>query len=223
MNNRPSSHIIGFGVALVVVGLMVAADAREGALRPGWWMVYPSIFAACIGGVVTLAGLGHGLSWTLDTADELAARRDQRRPPAPVVAETVPQPQPPDDAAENAWRLALERFFRAGDKAGGFSIRKLEGVVGSTTWFLLTDFYVSLEGGQVLRRMPGDEGTVWGHGWTLDDVTRKLALGTLPHPQGPVPSVEVYIANTTQQNAPRQRKTAVKARVVDIEPSRAVE
>lgn len=139
--------------------------------------------------------------------------------PAPVPP-SPPPPAPPDDAHEQAWRTALERFFRAGDKAGSFSIRALQGVVGSTTWAALTDFYCAQAGGNILRRVPGDEGTTWGHGWRLDDVTRKLALGQLPHPDGVVPTVELYVGNSTSHDTKRQRTTAKKAAVVDIPPSK---
>lgn len=72
------------------------------------------------------------------------------------------------DAERDAWKLALTRFFRAGDSAGGFSIRKLDGVVGSDTWPRLVHFYATSDGGNVLRDAGGDTGFTWGHGWRLN-------------------------------------------------------
>ena len=212
MNERPAYWGVGLGLGLALAGGVVVADAYAGVLRPGWWALYPSLILAGIGTVVTLAGLGKGLSWALDTSDELAARREQRRPPAPVE---LPEPEPDDapetDALEDDWYIALRRFFRNGEVAGGFSHSRLveSGSITEGPWTELTRFYASEEGGQVLR-LEAPEGYVRGRGWTFDDIKSAIAQRRLPHPPGEPPEVVVLPDDATRRDGRRQRE-GVKA------------
>jgi len=89
----------------------------------------------------------------------------------------------PDIALEARWQTNVRIFFREGDRAGGFSARKLEGVVGSDVWGQLTDFYIA-QG--ILWNYGGNVGTAWNTGWSLG---RVLSLVALPHPDGEPPKV----------------------------------
>lgn len=180
------------------------------------------------GGVMSLVSTGFGLGLGLAIVHDLAQHRldaerereikdiqawakrleCEAREAALVSAQA--QVEALADEAEEAWRSALERFFRAGDLAGGFSIRLMSGVVGSTAWGRLTDFYCSQEGRQVLRVGPGDEGTVWGHGWNLDSTLQALATGKLPHPIGTAPEISEHGRNATRRDSTRQRKTVIE-------------
>lgn len=180
------------------------------------------------GGVMSLVSTGFGLGLGLAILHDLAERKveaetDRRlreaqawarelecqaREAALVSAQAAAVEQA--DEAEAAWHSALERFFRAGDLAGGFSIRLMSGVVGSTAWGRLTDFYCSEQGRKVLRVGPGDEGTVWGHGWSLDSTLQALATGKLPHPSGTAPEITEFGRNATRRDATRQRKTVIE-------------
>lgn len=224
MNERPAYWGVGFGLGLALAGGFVVADAYAGLLRPGWWALYPALVLSGMGTVVTLAGLGKGLSWALVEWDEMQARRN---PPA-LAPETAPEPddEGPDYAAEAEYKAKLDAvmtFFHAGERAGGFSAGLLSpGVVGSDTWDALTDFYVSEVGRRVLRVVAGNVGTVWNHGHTLDSTIRGLRAGLIPLPPGPVPVVSAYVPPAAQRNAPRKSATKPKPAVVDIPPSREV-
>jgi hypothetical protein len=153
------------------------------------------------------------------------------RPPAPLVdsrienlalSSQIQEEQVSDyDPEQEAWKVALSRFFRAGEAAGGFSVRKLSGVVGEPAWAKLTEFYSSDAGNRILRVGPGDQGTVWNWGWEIDYVLQRINAGGLPHPTGPVPVVEIYVIDAARHDTKRQRKTA--ARVIDAPPARAGE
>lgn len=113
------------------------------------------------------------------------------------------------DEEREAWRLALDRFFRAGESAGGFSAGRLSGVAGSDAWPRLVHFYASESGGNVLRDAGGNVGHTWGHGWTLDRVMLALGNNKLPRPDMPLPVIQPFVAPATQRRAPQKVKTAV--------------
>lgn len=181
---------------------------------------------------ITLAIMGLGLVpilefaarslWAMLTAVG-GAWLEWRERTAPVLPEVLDDPAPvpvQPNELERAWKVALSRFFRAGDAAGGFSARKLEGVVGSDTWPRLTAFYCGDDGNRILRVGPGDQGTVWNWGWDLDYTLQRIEAGNFPYPAGPVPDVQLFVANATQQRAPRrsQQRKEPPPRVIEHAP-----
>lgn len=201
---RPSTVTAAIGTGLAVGGLVLLGDLLAGVRRD--LLVYPVVGVTAAGMVLAFWHGGFGvLGFALYLWDALVTRR-----PTPAASPAPASPPKPDEAAEaneRAWRLALERFFRAGDAAGSFSIRALEGVVGSDTWARLTDFYCSEAGHRILRVGAGSAGTTWNWGWELDYTLQRLAAGGLPHPAGLAPTVEVYVRNTTRRNAPKRAAT----------------
>lgn len=218
MDDERSVWQLGLALGLAVdAGLLLAGALNGYALTadnlPRLTQVAVAIVALSWTGLpVAVAGtqaLLRALLWIVErrAAPQIAPTIEKS---APTIA--VEQKSEQDTAA--AWRTALERFFRSGDNAGGFSIRKLENVVGGPTWARLTDFYASEAGCNVLRVAPGDEGTVWGHGWGLDKALQALAAGKIPLPPLPeVPNVAEYGTVNTTHDAARQRTT--RRRTVD--------
>lgn len=120
------------------------------------------------------------------------------------------------EAKERAWTIGAETFFMAGQKAGGFSSRKLAGCVGSDTHPLLAEFYASPAGLGVLRKVPGNVGYTWGlkdtgEPWTLAEVLTLIRSGGLPHPEGECPEIKPLPPSAAQRN------TAQRAAEVVIE------
>ncbi len=181
----------------LLVFVMVACTVTGGlfSYRIGQWLYYEDLLNA-------------------EKAFALDVRRAALETPltAPAATPAVPTSvgQGDDETAE-AMRLALDRFFRAGDVAGGFSIRKLDGVVGSDTWGRLVHFYDTAAGGNVLRDAGGDQGYQWGHGWRLDRALLALANGRLPFPPGGVPVVSTPRTATTRRHTARQRNAMGEA------------
>lgn len=182
-------HLFGWPIdlstlgGLVVLGVFVAAWVPAWAMRGQW-----------LAEVRKLAAETH--TREISNAERLAA-----------LAVPVVMPETDADAEELAWQLALETFFLAGQKAGGFSVDKLAGCVGSDAWARLTEFYSSAAGLNVLRVAPGNVGTVWGHAWGLDRAMQALRAGKLPFPTGPVPDVRPFPDGATQRKAPRRART----------------
>ena len=230
MNNRPSVYGIAFGIGMSITGGALAAHVKAGTVIEPSYVYYPALVVTWTGIMLGLAGLGNAFTWGLEQFERVM---EIRQPPAPALVTTPTQPTPPttEDTTDLAWRVALERFFRAGGMAEGFSINKLSGVVGSQSWGKLTDFYLEPQAdlltgkaiGPVLRDAGSNIGTVWNHGWGLDLVMQLIAKGALPHPDIPVPVIELYVRHAAERNAPQKGATQKKARVVDIEPSREVQ
>jgi hypothetical protein len=212
---QPIMLLAGFAGALLFAG-GAGILARLAGATLGWGEV----------GQLMMTGSGIGLA--LAIAHDLVDRRLERRATVrekeagawlkEVQAERLaaeldaakapPQPEPGEaERKAAAWASALETFFLAGNKAEGFSIDKLAGCIGSDAWARVTGFYASPAGRNVLRVAPGNVGTVWGHGWGLDAAIRALRAGSLPYPDGDVPAVTPFIADTTRRNAPRKSKT----------------
>lgn len=140
---------------------------------------------------------------------ELAGALDGAQAGGDEAVITTPVGTPSMERA--AMKTALSRFFRGGEQAGSFSIRALSSIVSDGDWAALTDFYCSDAGGRVLRDRGGPLGTAWGHGWTLDAVLQALNADRLPlppFPEGQVPDVALYVANTTQRNGNTRKSKA---------------
>jgi hypothetical protein len=209
--NMPSSWAAGIGF-----GLCLAAALGLAALDRG----QPVPWDRCIAVTVLGFGLVPSLefaaraTWAIVTAVGGAILEWQERtryvPPDDPEPDEEPGQREIDRVEydrQQAWALALDRFFRAGDSAGGFSIRRLGGVVGSDTWGGLVHFYGSELGGNVLRDAGGDTGYTWGHGWSLDRVTMALHAGKLPYPDMPVPVVQLFVAPATRRDTKRRATT----------------
>lgn len=208
----PRYSTLAYGLA---AGLMAVAGVGLVATLAGWPVNVRALgflFGLCVGAVVFVEW---GV-WLVEHRHDAAVQRERawveldERKARLAVPEPAPAPAVVDES-ERAWALALERFFRAGDAAGSFSINAMSGVVGSDVWGRLTDFYCSETGGRVLRIAPGNVGTVWGWGWQLDTVLQRVALRHFPHPTGPAPDVNVPIQSATQRKAPRKSKTQAPA------------
>lgn len=143
----------------------------------------------------------------------------QHRNDAPPAAPAIPQPivftLPPVDTKRQAKELSVETFFRAGEKAGGFSEGKLAGCVGSDHGPWLRHFYMSPAGGEWLRDAGGNVGTVWNFERNLDGLLLALRGGELPLPPGPVPDVKPLPDSAAQRRAPQ--KSAAQAKHVIVE------
>ena len=116
------------------------------------------------------------------------------------------------EALERRWQVAKEILFRAIDKAGGASGRKLAGVVGSDTHPALMAFYTSPAGLCILRDAGGNVGHTWGFKdtgelWTLDDVLALNRAGSLPSPEGEPPEIKPLPHSATQRGAARKGAT----------------
>lgn len=210
---RPSTWVAATGVGVAVAGGVLLADLTAGRLRD--FAIYPVLALTGWGLVLALAHGGTGLlGFALLVWDAVTVRRpdqavgggDDTLPPEliPVAAD------PTDIAVASAWKLALTRFFRAGDAAGSFSIRALSDVVSDGDWGLLTDFYCSDAGRRVLRDRGGNLGTAWGYGWSLDGALQALGTGKLPLPDMPVPDVQPFVAHATQRNTKRRSSAVVE-------------
>jgi hypothetical protein len=199
----------GLALALALSGQGLTLDNL-----PRYATVAVSVAVICWTGLAPLVAAFQG-------AVSLVVRLDawKHRNNLPPVADT-PQPvadkEPEYDAEQQAWRLALDRFFRAGDAAGGFSAGKLSGVAGSDSWPRLVHFFASEAGGNVLRDAGSNVGHIWGHGWTLDRVMLALGNNRLPRPDMPLPVIELYIAPATQRRASQKSKTAEKRTVEGV-------
>jgi hypothetical protein len=212
MDNRDWELGLAIGLfvdAGLAVGLAASGRAYTAADLPR--LAWIGVWVAVLG--LTFPATVRGL-WGAGGAVIGAVRELWRQPDAPEVTAPLPVLPIPDDAEARAWQGALSRFFRAGDAAGGFSIRKLEGVIGSDAWARLTEFYSSDAGCRVLRVGPGDQGTVWNWGWEIDYVLQRIGSGSFPHPTGPVPDVQIYVNNASQRPAKR-RATTAKTAIID--------
>jgi len=123
------------------------------------------------------------------------------------------------EALERRWQVGAEILFRAIDKAGGASGRKLSGVVGSDTHPALMAFYTSPAGLCILRDAGGNVGHTWGFKddggvWCLDDVLALNRAGKLPHPDGEPPEINPLPPSAAQRNTPRKGATQ-KNTVID--------
>lgn len=201
MLELPSPWLAG-----LALGLMMAAIYGLAALNGG----QPVPWDRCV--TLLLIGIGTvpTLTFFVNLFLALLGKWAETRPVPLDDSEPIPDTDPdvPDYTAE-AWRVALDRLFRAGDTAGGFSAAKLSGVVGSDAWPKLVHFYSSHAGGNVLRDAGSNVGHVWGHGWNLDRLMLALGNDRLPRPDMPLPVVQPFVASTTQRRASQKSKTAL--------------
>ncbi len=207
MDTIPSSWGAGFAL-----GLCLAAIVGLGALDRGQavpWARCGVIVVASLGAVPSLE-FGLRAAWAIFTAvgGAVLEWRERTRPAVADEPEAPEQKKSDYDPEREAWRIALDRFFRAGDAAGGFSAGRLAGVAGSDAWPRLVHFYASEQGGNVLRDAGTNIGHTWGHGWTLDRVMLALGNDKLPRPDMPLPIITPFVAVTTQRRAPQKGKTA---------------
>lgn len=203
--DRPSTWALALGVGLLAAGVAALTDLGRAA--------HPAAYYALLGVVSFGAVLGfvHGVPLALGLVTlGLSVARDWRttfgKPSVPVQAAPVVVAEPKEDydAEKDAWRVALDRFFRAGEAAGGFSAGKLSGVAGSDAWPRLVHFYASADGGNVLRDAGGNVGHTWGHGWTLDRVMLAIGTNRLPRPDMPLPVIAPYVVSAAQRRAPQK-------------------
>ena len=176
----------GLALGLAAVSRMVYSDAQAGGYRDP--AVYAAVLLFCVGLWPFLVALGDALKAVAISTGQVY------RVWFPVIAKVEPpKPAAPADpsADDLAWRTALDRFFRAGQAAEGFSGAKLAGVVGSDGWPTLVHFYEELG---ILRDWGSNRGYDWRPPWGLDRVLLRLGSGALPHPPGLPPNVEPYIA-----------------------------
>ena len=131
----------------------------------------------------------------------LAAEERQQRLATPVASFSAPA-TPPDTAA--GWRTALETFLLAGD-VGGFSARRMAGVVGSDTWPMMTKL---LEDAGILSNQPG-RGYGWAVDMTLARALTKLRVGAIPLPDGPPPVVNLPVNTAATRRATPSAATVV--------------
>lgn len=229
MNERPAYWGVGLGLGLALAGGFVVADAYRGALNPFWFMLYPGLIVTGIGFVVALAGLGKGLSWALDTSDELAARREQRRPALPVLESLEPiLDESPDTETEHIhnWEVALlhaimyaETYGWTFDSLGPTGINIME----RAAWDAITD-YLRDCGRLVKKDRSRTRYTEHWDGPKLRDEIRRHDL-PLPLPLGSAPNVHAPRCTESvlaQMALPAQKKTAARPEVIDIPPSREV-
>ena len=225
MTTRPFTFLLAAALAgMVATGVPLAAlilNSWLGWPPVGWWLGL-WLFSA----VPVFAGV----SWRLMVADNALAvqqrqadiRRDQlknarvewelksaKREQATASGLAGAREA---EARERAWEIGLEILFRAIDKAGGASARKLAGCVGSDTHPALMAFYTSPAGLCILRDAGGNVGHTWGFNesgelWGLDEVLALLRAGALPHPDGDVPKIEPLPDSAAQRRAPRKGAT----------------
>jgi hypothetical protein len=210
-------------LALVIIGSLGGALLVGSVAQGLGWSVVPWMLG---GGGLTLFS-AYFWHFRVLADKEAAYVRATDASTAVKLAGLQPPPPPPtdgglpavdEDAERRAMLDAMLTFFHAGEKAGGFSAGLLSpGVVGSDTWEDLTDFYVSPEGGGVLRVVAGNVGTVWNHGHGLDSTIRGLRAGKIPLPDMKVPVVNAYVPVAAQRNAPRKGTTRKPAAAPDAE------
>lgn len=203
--------------ALCMAGIWLCASLLVG-LMADWLATFPFwafSLSVAVGLALSILARGiHGYHSELiraekvrqDSLEQITKERAWALEHAP---EPVAETPAVDDERLRAWRLALDRLFRAGENAGSFSIRALDGVVGSETWGKLTDWFCSDAGGRILRDGVGSQGTRWGYGWSLDRALQALALGKIALPPTDAPDIQPYVASTTRKNAKQRAATVV--------------
>lgn len=231
--DRPTAWLAGVGVGLLLVS-GVGLVALAGGLALPWW-AYCAWFGLGLGGTVAWEyGAGAVVYWR----DEKANLEQKRQNNSALAVQTAVRAWElksaqraaavasgregarEAEALERAWQLGLEILFRAIDKAGGASGRKLAGVVGSDTHPALMAFYCSPAGLCILRDAGGNVGHTWGYKadgqeWALDDVLPLIRAGKLPHPDGAVPEINPLPDSAAQRKAPRQSATQKKAEIIE--------
>ncbi len=220
----PGALLVFLPMLAVALGLAIDAGLLLGLVLSGAPLAMPADLPRLLTIGASIAALG----WTglaplvamFQAAVGLYVRWDVWKhrndaPPTTPVVVVAPIEKEPDEynAEQEAWRVALDRFFRAGEAAGGFSAGKLSGVAGSDSWPRLVHFYAGEAGGNVLRDAGGNVGHTWGHGWTLDRVMLAIGTNRLPHPDMPLPVIALFVASTTQRRAPQKSKS--QARVIE--------
>lgn len=211
---KPSTALGAVSLALFVTAVV----ALTGTAHEMTWYGY--LFGTVAFGSLSLMHLLalalRGLFGIWERVLQMAELHQKLKPPAdtpPPAAEPVIEKENDYDPEQEAWRVALDRFFRAGDAAGGFSAGKLSGVAGSDSWPRLVHFYASEVGGNVLRDAGGNIGHTWGHGWTLDRVMLALGNNRLPRPEMPLPVIAPFVVSATQRNTARKSKTVINGTV----------
>ena len=212
MHTRPYTVRFGLCIAGIILGGAILCDCLDRTFDPYFLTFWGGVGLTVCLSIVADGIYQHHAELIRAEANRLYAQEltNWERAQALERSATPTSAPPSPDTQAQAWRIALERFFRAGDAAGSFSIRSLSGVIGSDSWALLTDWFCSEQGGRVLRVAAGNAGTTWGYGWGLDRVLQLLATGKLPLPPGDAPEVEPYIANKTRQNATKRSPTVVE-------------
>lgn len=199
---------LGLALGLCIdAGLLLAAAVAGWRFETRWLGIGAPILVICASGMPFLVAVFQGAVACVVRLDRWRHRNDA--PPPVTVLAPVVEKDTDYDAEREAWRVALDRFFRAGEAAGGFSAGKLSGVAGSDAWPRLVHFYSSETGGNVLRDAGGNTGHTWGHGWTLDRVMLALHNNNFPLPDMPVPVIQPYVAAAPQRRASRKSAAVV--------------
>lgn len=216
----------------VGVGLCVACAAGALATLNAWgWP--PHVFVLlffCFGGAALAVdgGLAMVVGWRQAHVEIEARRQDNKRAAVntarlawdlkvtqreAAVASGLAGAREAE-ALERRWQAALAILFRAIDKAGGASGRKLAGVVGSDAHPALMAFYTSPAGLCILRDAGSNVGHTWGYKddgelWGLDDVLALIRAGKLPHPDGEPPEINPLPPSAAQRNRAKRSATVV--------------
>lgn len=211
---RFSSALIAFGLAVLLPSVPAAFGADMPAEQYAALAVVGFSIGLILAGLLDIATYNdreeaeslrrqrEALTWATEVSNQ--EREARLRAVAPVET-------PPDTSHD--WYNAVETFLMAGD-VGGFSIRRMQGVVGSDVWAQLTTL---LADAGWLANVPG-RGYQWADGYTLARAITELRADRLPYPTGPAPVVIPPVHNRTQRNAPRQRSEP-PPRIVEHAPA----
>lgn len=209
---RVSAAALALGLGIAVPCLVAAVAGMVGWAAP--LELYLTLAGASFGGGLIMAAALDLALWRAENRSLLrqrdvnteATRIASLERQARLYASDHPAPPveaPPDTS--HAWQTAIEIFIMAGD-SGGFSIRRMQGVVGSDTWAQLTSM---LADAGWLANVPG-RGYAWAAGYTLARAMLELRAGTLPYPTGPAPVVSPPVNDATLRNAQRRPATVIQ-------------
>ena len=222
MNDRPSAWLAGAGVGLFLVAACGVVVTLGGWAAP--WQLYAA-----------LGGLGLGLTVATDfglnvldwwRAATVAVRLDQARAWHQELANQArelelqaatgdpPAAPDPEPVRRAAWDAANITLFVGGDKAGGYSQAKMQGMISSDPWQAWSDYYAaSPDGDPVLQRVPGKVGTKLAYRWPLTRVLFAITRGELPTPPGPPPSVREF---TPERRAAEKSESASEVVIENV-------
>lgn len=211
---RFSSALIAFGLAVLLPSVPAAFGAELPAEQYTALAVVGFSVGLILAGLIDIATYNdraeaeslrrqrEALTWATEVSNQ--EREARLRAVAPVET-------PPDTSHD--WYNAIETFLMAGDM-GGFSIRRMQGVVGSDVWAQLTTM---LADAGWLANVPG-RGYQWADGYTLARAIQELRADRLPYPTGPAPVVTPPVNNATRRDR-AQRSKEPPPRVIEHAPA----
>lgn len=197
----------------VALGIGLPCFVVQSSGFPGWAAVGALAGIGFAVGIVLMVALDETF-YRADQASQIRQRnahtdgtrlanweRQNRLESSVASVETVETT--PDNYTGADWYRAIETFIMAGD-VRGFSIRKMQGVVGSDVWAMLTTLLA--ENGWLVN-VPG-RGYQWADNYNLTRAILELRADRLPYPAGPAPLVIPPVHDTTSRRTTRQ-STAV--------------